>query len=220
MSPRALVSRFLRESRAVAGVEFALIVPFMLALGLGANEMTRYMLVAKRAAGAASAIAQMLSSSSKTLTADEVLNIRNSVLHIPNLARDSEAAGLNYWTVAGVNMSSIVFKPKNGKCDREGCPYEAMVLWSWGAEGRVCGQLQQVADTAAQSRATIPQSLVGPGSVLSVEVDYQYVPVVAAGFIKASRIYRTAYLAPRYLSVVDVGPKTQSHYPLNKCSGV
>jgi hypothetical protein len=211
---------FARRNDALAGVEFALILPFLVSLGLGVNEFCRYTLIAKRATTAAASIAQIVASTNDKLDQRELQNLEKSGIVIPNVSRDAAAAPMHYWGVARVNISSIRFKPTNAGCVTSNCAHEAHVLWAWGWERRACGKLTPVADTADPSPTTIPKSLIGPGSVVSVEFSYRYTPIIGAGLFPATPIKRTAYLAPRYVGYADLAMITHHALPVERCTGV
>ena len=219
----AAAARFralLRGEEALAGVEFALVLPFLVSLALGASEFSRYVLISKRATTAAASVAQMVSSTADKLDEYELGNYEKSVIAIPNISRDAAAAPLHYWGVARVNISSIRFKPANGNCTQSECPHEAFVLWSWGYERRECGKLTLVSDSAEPTKTTIAESVVGPGSVVSVELIYLYVPIVGAGLFPGKTIAKTAYLAPRYVPYAELASNTRDGQPVTRCSGV
>ena len=59
-------------------------------------------------------------------------------------------------------------------------------------------------NTAAPSRATLPRSVFGPGSLIAVDVVFTFRPSFGARFIPAMRIARSMYVQPRYASLVDL----------------
>ncbi|MFC6740312.1 hypothetical protein [Methylobacterium tardum] len=70
---------------------------------------------------------------------------------------------------------------------------------------RPCTPAQLPADnTAAPSRATLPRSVFGPGSLIAVDVVFTFRPSFGARFIPAIRIARSMYVQPRYASLVDL----------------
>ena len=216
----AVLKAFRRREDAVAGVEFALVLPFLVTLGLGVNEYCRYVLISKRATVAAASIAQMVSSTTDKVDEYELGNFEKSVITMPHLSRDAAAVPLHFWGVARVNISSIRFKPISPGCVELTCAHEAFVLWSYGYARRSCGKLTPVSDNAEPKASTIAQSVVGPGSVVSVELAYLYVPIVGAGILPKTTITKTAYLAPRYVPYVELASTSRDGLPVDRCSGV
>ena len=63
-----------------------------------------------------------------------------------------------------------------------------------------------VADSARPSPTTLPTDTYGPGSVIVVDIDYTYLPLVANRFLSGIQIKRSFYIQPRYVSVVTYQP--------------
>ena len=56
---------------------------------------------------------------------------------------------------------------------------------------------------SAPNRTTLPRSSYGPGSLVAIDVVFDFQPTFGSGFVPAIRIARSAYVMPRYASLVN-----------------
>jgi len=73
--------RFLRDNKAIAAIEFALIAPILLALFLGGFELTRYVLIYQKISKTTSSMSDLISRSPELYEAD-IANSFNAVQHL------------------------------------------------------------------------------------------------------------------------------------------
>ena len=205
-------------SRAVAAIEMALVMPFLILMFLGAVEMSRYFMISKRVSNAAANMAQLLATSTGDRQESSLIFIAQSRLLIPTLAEDSQI-GPSYETLHPAALASIEFRPTNASCN-ENCIYEAFVTDSFSYQkhiGRACGKLQQMSDDSEPSFTGVPASLYGPGSVVVADFVYTFTPLFGARFIKNFVIHRAAFLAPRYLDTVKFQRNATRDIPIRWC---
>ena len=96
-------------------------------------------------------------------------------------------------------MASVLFTPNPSTCTSN-CSYIANVVWNSGPNKRTCGvPLTAVPDTSVPSKTTLPTDVFGPGSLLVVDIVFNYTPIFGLGLFGTISIARSAYLAPRYV---------------------
>ncbi|MDB5650555.1 MAG: hypothetical protein JWL62_2075, partial [Hyphomicrobiales bacterium] len=60
------------------------------------------------------------------------------------------------------------------------------------------------ASDAGYSLGTIPQALIGPGSVIVVTLGYWYQPLIGSGFVSRRYITKQAFYAPSFVPSIPV----------------
>ena len=211
---------FIADTRAVSAVEFALIFPVLLVLMLAGIQLVTYINATRKVELIAQSISQMISqaqppqnSTTATVNATDLhFSFDSALVLFPYLMKDAPRQGLQWWQDIAITFASVNFTQTASNCtgttDLSNC-YAAKVVWtSTGTTGgnyRPCTPAQLPADnTAAPSRATLPRSVFGPGSLIAVDVVFTFRPSFGARFIPAMRIARSMYVQPRYASLVDL----------------
>jgi hypothetical protein len=205
-------------SRAVAAIEMALVMPFLILMFLGSIEASRYFMISKRVSNAAANMAQLLATSTGDRHESGLIFIAQSRLLIPTLAEDSQI-GPSYETLHPASLASIEFRPTSAGCS-DNCTYEAFVTDSFSYDksiGRACGKQQQISDESTPSFTGVPASLYGPGSVVVADFVYTFTPLFGARFVKNFVIHRAAFLAPRYLDTVKFQRNATRDIPVRWC---
>lgn len=215
----APAGRFAADTRAVSAVEFALVFPVLLILMLAGTQLVTYVNATRKVELIAQSISQMLSQAqpppSATVAtvnaADLHFSFNSSLVLFPYLMKDAPNQGLQWWQDIAISFASVAFTQTATNCsdttDLSKC-YAANVVWtSTGTSGggyRPCTPAQLPADnTAAPTRATLPRSVFGPGSLIAVDVVFNFKPSFGARFIPAVRIARSMYVQPRYAALVN-----------------
>ena len=200
----ALVRRFLVRIDATSAVEFALILPLLLMLLLGSAEFNRYYRYARHLEYAADTAANMTAQRQAPLTLRDLNFDLNTASWVFRELITEAPASTIWWQKMGHQFTMVVFTPTVANC-KTNCSYVANVAWVWPEykiklDGliRSCGALQPAADDAAPSGSAIPARLFGPGSLLVVDMTFDYKPQFGAGFIKPIRLTRQAFYAPRF----------------------
>ena len=164
-----LLCRYASDYRGLAAVEFALILPLMLAFYLGGIEMTN-MLVANRRVTAVAYTAADLTAQSASLNDSDIADIFAASTTI---LQPFDTAALT------VRITSVVTNASN----------VARVAWSDGF---------QIAPRAVNSSVTLPAGLTTPGSsVVFVETTYGYASPIGEMIAGTVNFSETAYLKPR-----------------------
>lgn len=209
--------RFFRDGRAVAAVEFSMLFPVLLVMILLGTQIGSYINAARKVERLSNSIAQMLAQAAPPADNSTTVATVNSgdlnfgfdsaMLIFPYLFKDGSRNGGTWSDNLRVGMTSIQFTQKAGICnnptDLSGC-YTANVVWSdrYGIT-RACGtRLTPVADTVAPSPTTLPRSVFGPGSVIVVDVAFDFKPMFGENILPRVTIRRSTYLQPRYASLV------------------
>lgn len=229
--------RFLGEEKAVAAIEFAVILPILLLLLLAGIQIVLYINASRKVGQVARSISQMISqakpptnSSTATVNATDLhFSFDSTLVIFPFLMGDAKRQNTAWWQDISINYASIAFTPTSGTCndpsDQSAC-YTANVVWTstgtaqpYGTNYRPCTPAQLPADnTAPPNRLTLPRSVFGPASLIVIDVVYNFTPTFGAKFVPAVRIARSAYVQPRYATLINYDT-TNSDGIATKCPG-
>lgn len=223
VAPSGLSRRFMAAGEATAAIEFALILPILLVLLLAGSQVVLYINANRKVGQVARSISQMISqaappnnSSTATVNATDLHFSYDSTLVIfPYAMTDAKRQGIAWYTDISINFASIAFTPVPGSTcndptDQSAC-YVASVVWTstgtaqpGGLNYRPCITPQLPAsNTAAPSRTTLPRSVFGPASLIVIDVVFTFTPTFAPARLPPLRIARTAYVQPRYASLIS-----------------
>ncbi|TFZ57613.1 pilus assembly protein [Methylorubrum sp. Q1] len=237
----AQVDGFRAAEGAVAAIEFALILPTLLLVLFAGTQVVAYIDATRKVELVAHSISQMISQSvppdSSTVALVNATDLHFSydatLVLFPYVMKDAKRRGRSWWENISINYASIQFKAKNSACqnnpdtsvDLSPC-YDAKVVWTTtgtaqpgGNNYRPCDTPQlPTADDAVSTRTTLPRSTYGPGSLVVIDVAFDFTPTFGSGFVPAVRIARTAYVQPRYASLVNFDT-TNNDGIATKCTG-
>jgi hypothetical protein len=220
------LSRFARDARGVAAVEFIMVATVLIMLCFGGFDFGRFVVSAQRVEAVSYNLSQMLSqtpvSSAAVDNGDGVVSdatiawYENSAMVIfPEALADSFAQQTPWTTILSVNMTSLKFVPNSTTCGSS-CTYTPKVVWTTG--NRPCNTtFIKVADANPASPTTLPTDIYGPSPEIVVDVTYTFKPTVGATWLPTMTMSRTTYMAPRNVAVVEssAGSKLAPN-----CSGV
>lgn len=178
-SQRPFLRRLRSDRRGAAAIEFALIAPVAILLYAGFSELTMAMMAERRAAHAASVVADLVAQEQTVSTADmtDIFNIGNAIM-VP-----FASAPLR------LRVTSVV-------ADVNGVP---KVSWS---QGHGLGAL-----TAGATVAGFPPTLLAPGdSVIEADVQYAYTSPLQMTLPTALTFSNSFYLRPRRSNSVALTP--------------
>ena len=105
----------------------------------------------------------------------------------------------------GFTITHAAFSTTVAGCTAN-CAYKADVAWLWGRGTSVpnmtrrCGPLTAAPAGAAPSGATLPASMFGPGSIIVVELSFDYYPIFGSSFIAPIQMFKQAFAFPRFSS--------------------
>lgn len=235
--PGRLLARFGRAERGVAAIEFAVILPVLLLLLLAGTQVVLYINASRKVGQVARSISQMMSqaapsdtSSVATVNANDLHFSYDSAMVIaPFLLGDAKRQGVEWWKTISINAASIAFTKITNTCndpsDQSAC-YVANVVWTssgvaqpGGTTYRPCVVPQLPADNSAPpTPRTLPRSVFGPASLIVIDVVYTFTPTFGQNFVPAVRIAQSAYVQPRYASLVTYDP-ANSDGIASKCPG-
>lgn len=188
------------DRRAVAALEFALLAPVLIVVGLSLLDVTNAVTTWWRLAAAADAIGRIATTyaatdnNSNSLSTSQAATASTAVFAvIPSLA----TAPLSRF---GVTLSSIVMTPTSKSCSGN-CTYVANTAWSLVLQGtgaaRPCGTLAAVPDTQPPSPGTLPVDSFTAAPMLVVDVVYTFTPLFSTLFGAGPRFVEAAYLPAR-----------------------
>ena len=190
---------FAANSRAIAAVEFALVLPLLVLILLGGSETSRMLAFQRHVINYTNGMAFDLAGSTSQITAAQMYNMTTQMgILVPELA-DGEYAwpatfAANNRFMVGFTM--VVMTPTVAGCINN-CTYTANVAWSWGAMPRPCGVLTSASNTASYSATTLPAGAFQPGAVMVVDVQAVYPVTFASRFMTGFTLVRSAYYPVR-----------------------
>lgn len=241
MAPRSMAAGplrgFLAAERGAAAIEFAFVLPVLVALMLAGSQVVLYVNASRKVEQVARSISQMISQASPP-SGVSTASVNATDLHFsydatlvifPYLMADAKRQNIPWYSDISINFASIVFSPNTSTCndptDLSAC-YAAMVAWTstgtaqpGGANYRPCVVPQLPAsNTAPPNRTTLPRSVFGPASLIVIDVVFTFTPTIGASLVPPIRIARTAYVQPRYATRVLFDP-TGNDGIASKCPG-
>ena len=205
---RKAVSKFARAQTGLALIEFAFILPLLLFLLLSSVELLRYLRLERQVTLAASSIAAMIAQ--RQVGDSRLLNFEFDALqvHFPASAVDK---GFGFYNNVGIQATSIVFAPEVPGCLKN-CYYLGYVAWVWPryVVGPGIDHMLRHCETIGIGTAsnTIPDSLFGPGSIIVVDLSYNFVPLFGSKFIPGIKFYRSGYANARFATPYVTVPAT------------
>lgn len=232
------VPRFRTADEGLAAIEFALGLPVLLLILLAGTQVTLYIDASRKVDLIAQSISEMIS---QVMPPDNrtVAQVDASDLHFsfdaalvlfPYLLQDSTRQGVLWWQNISINYASIEFRPRSASCpdslDMSAC-YTPRVVWTStgtaqppdGDNFRPCDAEQQPADNAAApNRFSLPRSVYGPSSLVVIDVVFTFRPTFGSGIVSPVRIARSAYVQPRYASLIDYST-VNTTWIATRCAG-
>jgi Flp pilus assembly protein TadG len=164
-----LFSRFKRDRRGVAAVEFAMILPLMLLVLFGTVELTEALATNRRAENVATSIADIVARD-VVITDEEITDLWTAAnaLMFPNFAAPMQ-----------MRVTSV-------EIDEDS---EATVLWS---------EAHGMSARAGGSSISVPAGMATPStSIIMTETTYTYTPPIGVFLDVAFNLEHTEYRRPR-----------------------
>lgn len=192
--------RFVRDTRGVSAIEFALVLPVLFTLLLGSVELQRYMRIERKLSITATAMAQaMAQRSDEAADLAEMALVRHMIPDIVTPTTLTESMPIV------VSIAGVAFSLKDPKCTAS-CAYQAHLMdaWSWNGDHtvpydmfRACGELQYDADGPPSTfTLSIP---FGPGTMTVVDLRLRYRPIIGSALLPETLLHRQGYAAPRFV---------------------
>jgi Flp pilus assembly protein TadG len=189
-----LFARFRTDQQAVAAVEFALVVPFLILLYLGSLEGGALFTADKRVNSISSTIGDLIAQwdpDDGTISATKLSGYFDAS---QGLIRPYPATGLQM-------VLSLIFVSKDGT--------KATVMWSQASGGLA---LAQGSAFAALSSGSNPNTntMARNGCVIASQTTYPYKPLLGMVFTNTINLNRTNYFIPRYgaTNTILIGAQT------------
>lgn len=178
-----LLSRFRRDEKAAAAVEFALIIPFMITLYMGSLEASALFTADKRVNSISSTVGDLVS---QTDPSDSPYYIDSTTLN----GYFAAAKGLiTPYPTAGVRqVVSLIFVKSDGT---------TKVLWS-RANGTGATARTVNSSFTPLGSTTMMNTISQGGCVIASETTYSYLPLLGQVFKTALTLAHTNYFIPRY----------------------
>jgi len=190
VNAKFFIWRFLKDHSAVAIVEFAMILPFLMLLTVGSFEVGRYALLMQKLDRITATLADLVARA-EALSSDEIDNLFNATNHL--------AAPFDFDTDGMVVITSIV--------GREG---DEPLIIGQKIKGSLDSYVSQIGELDGE--ATLPavftdedgQTLADEEALIVTEVFYSFTPYISGGvagldssILSGSLIYRDAFFRPR-----------------------
>ena len=200
-----VVRRFRNEERAVAAVEFALIVPFLITLYFGSLEAAALFTVDKRINSISSTIGDLVAQwdpddgNLTTGTGGTLTDYLNASTGI-----------LAPYSTTGLKIVVTMVQVKNTGVTR--------VVWS---KANGAGTAKTVGNSYTNLGSTTQMNAVSRGGcVIAAEVTYSYLPVLGQVFKTALNLVHTNYFLPRFGSVdpIKLDTSTTTTVPADACT--
>ena len=190
--------QFSRSIAAVAAVEFAIILPFMLLLMIGGFEISRFLHLSFRVSQTAGNIGLILSQYTRVLKPDDIQLARNSAVLVTPELRRGRGPGYDAWKDRmQIDLARVEIKAVAGRG-----AYEAKPIWTSKSSRRTCNVLRPMnSGRDNYDPGAIPSALLsGAGSVVVVDVSFRYAPILGESFVGtrgSMLIERSVYIEPR-----------------------
>lgn len=222
------------DRKGMAAVEFAIVMPVLFAIMLGGTQLVAYTNASRRVDLIVRSISEMISqavppnnSSTATVNATDLHFAYDSAMVLfPYVLDDAKRQSKQWWQNIIINFASIKFTTTSSSCqgaaDQSPCTTASVVWTSTGVNAtnfRPCLIPQLPADDSnAPSPNTLPRSVYGSSSIIVVDVVYTFRPTFGANFVPPIRLARTAYIQPRYASLINYDT-TNNDGIASKCLG-
>jgi Flp pilus assembly protein TadG len=174
------IRRFARDNQAIAAVEFALVLPFMLMLYIGSVELGTAITADRKVANVAGAVGDLVARAEDKLTFSKLTDYFAA----------SQAIMRPYDTTLLKQVVTCVFVDNNGV---------AKVSWSYGYNGGT-------AYTVNSTYLLPPEmtNLVSNGYVIVAEAKYDHEPMLGYFFEDTFRLSKQFFYLPRYGGFIQI----------------
>jgi len=177
--------QFTRAQEGIAYLEFALCMPFLIALLMGSIEMTRYILIVQKVEKVAITISDVTSQGSTISTSD-----LNSIIYAASQVMLPYTFGANGYVI----ISSVT---QTGTYSTSNPP---KVSWQYTSSGANGSWIQPSQIGTVGNTATLPNgmTLFDKDNIIVSEVFYHFTPIIPTnGVIGTTSIYKIGIYKPR-----------------------
>ena len=194
---------------ALAGVEFALVLPVLMLVLAGLVDLSMAVIMQRRVTVAAEDVGLVAStmavqaSSLNAITGQQAWQATTTPFALFPDWRAANATGF------AITLSAVDFVATPSGCTTRCTGYTANTRWSVANPRgqlvlRPCGTLAAVPNGTGPSMTTLPAGVFGPSSVLVADVSAVFVPLFSSVFTGPVTILRSAYIPPRVNSTVSL----------------
>jgi Flp pilus assembly protein TadG len=183
------VRRLRRDDEAVAAVEFALIVPFLITLYLGSIEAAALFTVDKRVSSVSSTIGDLVAQWDPS-EGDLTTGVSGTMTDYMSASTGILAP----YSTSGLKVVVTLVQVKNDGTTK--------VLWS---KANAAGTAKTVNSAYAGLSASTEMNVVSRGGcVIAAEASYSYLPILGQVFTTALNLSHTNYFLPRFGSTEPI----------------
>lgn len=227
------LAAFRASERASAVVEFAVVCPVLLVFMLMGLQLIGYVDATRKVERIADAASEMISqqqppkgSTTGLITGTDVhFGYDSSVVIFPELMSDAARQGVAWSQDIEVDFAGVQFNKVRSNCtdptNLSAC-YTPQVLWTStiGPHVRSCSTpMKPQSNTASTNMAYLPKSVFGPGGLIVIDVYFTYHPSFASNLLPAITIVRSAYVQPRYATLIKLDT-SNTDYIASACPGI
>ncbi len=202
---RRSASKFASAEAGAVVVEFALIMMIMPLIIIGFSQVARAAILAHKIQLVATVMGQILSQKDVVTAGDVQSAWKASLLIVPDLWDDSMRRNTDWRELVEPAVSSIKFVRVTGD-GAYSTDYDGVVDWSWAYDqnNRRCVGAKTKRGTAKERPLpyTLPAELFGPGTIVAVEIRYNYAPIIP--LYGNRELTATAYFKPRLVDEISV----------------
>lgn len=178
--------RFRRNERAVAAVEFALIVPLLITLYVGSIEAASLFTVDKRVSSISSTIGDLVAQWNPKKQGVLGTGVGEDLTDYMNAATGI----MTPYPTAGIEIVVSLVQVKNDGTTE--------VLWSTANAAGTAKTTNQAYDDDSIASTTAMNSVSRGGCVIAAEVTYAYLPMLGMVFDTELTLRHTNYFLPRF----------------------
>lgn len=182
----SLHNRLRRAQEGMAYLEFAITLPFLVLLFMGAVELTRYIIIVQKVEKATMTVSDVVAQS-ETIGTTQL----NTLVEAAEKIMLPYAFGSGGYVIVSCVSKTGTAAPK--------------VLWQYKGGG-TWTKTSQVG--AVSANAVLPSgfTMVDKESVIIAEVFYNYTPMFSSNVLSPGQIYKLAVFRPRLGDLTTLGP--------------
>lgn len=180
------IKRFIRADKGVAAVEFAMILPVLLALYIGVSEAGTLLITDRKVQSVAGAVGDLVARSNKTLTASQMedyFRISTSIMSPYSTSRLTQ-------TVTAIAVSATG---------------EAVVSWSY--EFTDTNHMVTGTRYRGGSEYDLPAEMIAIArghTVIAAETNYTHRPLLGLFFDQSIDLHRSNFFLPRFGGTITI----------------
>ena len=183
----------------------------MLLFVFGGFETVRAVTCARRLTFLANAIGEQVTANTtgQVANADMHFYYNSTMVVFPQVLKDAAQYGNYWWQDINISVSSVSFTTAPAGCT-SGCTYTPSVLWSGGAYRSCILPPVSATDQATPSATTLPTDVYGPGSLIVVDLTYNFHTMLTGSFLGNYLpgltnivLKKSVYVQPRYVSTIN-----------------